>query len=325
MVFVLPRPTVNIGKYQLRKHLIRVLAAGLLVVPLILTMAGTGHAQESDDSDRADASDQAATNGRADANDRSDADGRAAGTGRAAGSTIAEHEHFDEQSRMAARDSGGSRASGVPGVDVSNWQGNIDWNAVAGDGVKFAYIKATGGTGYTDSKFDDNYVDSQQSGIIRGAYHFARPADSGGARQAKFFTENGGAWSADGKTMPPMLDVEYNPSGDDCYGLSNSQMVNWIQDFSDGVKQRSGRYPVIYTTTNWWKSCTGNSGAFKDTNPLMVASWGDSPGALPDWPYHTIWQHTSSGTVAGIAGEVDRDSFNGSTSQLKTFAGQTDE
>src|SRR5699024_1993570 len=208
-----------------------------------------------------------------------------------AGSTIAEHETFDDRETFAAA----AAPSGAAGIDVSNWQGDIDWNAVAGDGVDFAYIKATGGSNYTDNEFDDNYVDSYHQGVIRGAYHFARPDQSSATQQATFFVNNGGNWSGDGKTLPPMLDVEYNPSGTDCYGLSQTQMVDWIDTFSEQVEQLSGRYPVIYTTTNWWQSCTGDSGAFHDTNPLMLANWGSSPSPLPDWPYHTIWQYTSSG------------------------------
>jgi len=297
MVFALPKSTIAARKHPVRRNVARVLAATALLAPLVLATAGTGHAGESD------------------SGSGGDANGRTQNTGRAAGSTIAEHENFTSpQARMAAA------PSGVAGIDVSNWQGNINWNAVAADGIEFAYIKATGGTGYTDSKFDANYIESYRAGVIRGAYHFARPNASNGATQANYFVSNGGDWSADGKTLPPMLDIEYNPSGDTCYGLSQSQMVNWIKDFSNRVEQLSGRYPVIYTTTNWWKTCTGNSGAFNDTNPLMIANWGSSPSPLPAWPYHSIWQYTSSGNVAGIAGDVDRDSFNGSYSQLQRFA-----
>ncbi|KAG8719440.1 hypothetical protein FRC08_002825 [Ceratobasidium sp. 394] len=97
----------------------------------------------------------------------------------------------------------------VKGIDVSSYQKGIDWAGQKRNGVVFAYIKATEGTG---------------------------------------------GWSADGKTLPGALDIEYNPSGPTCYGLSAATMVGWIKSFSDQYNKRTGRYPTIYTTTDWWKA-----------------------------------------------------------------------
>lgn len=214
----------------------------------------------------------------------------------------------------------------VQGIDVSHWQGSINWSAVASDGIRWAYMKATEGTTYEDPRFDSNYINSYNAGLIRGAYHFGRPDVSGGAAQARHFVNNGGNWSADGKTLPPVLDIEYAPSGDSCYGLSHSQMVNWIRDFSNTVKSLSGRYPVFYTTLDWWRSCTGNNGSFGDTNPLWIARWASSPGTLPNgWGFWTFWQYTSTGRVSGISGDVDRNVFNGSMDRLRALATCTNE
>src|SRR5690606_747989 len=111
---------------------------------------------------------------------------------------------------------------------------SIDWSAVANE-AQFAYMKATEGTDYTDDSFSSYYQGSYDAGLIRGAYHFALPDRSSGAEQAKFFVDNGGAWSDDGKTLPPMLDIEYNPYGDTCYGLNADEMTSWIKEFSDEV------------------------------------------------------------------------------------------
>ena len=92
-------------------------------------------------------------------------------------------------------------------------------------------------------------------GMIRGAYHFALPSVSTGAAQADYFVNNGGGWTGDGKTMPPLLDIEYNPYpslGNTCYNMSQAAMVNWIAAFSNRVLARTGRLPMIYTTTDWW-------------------------------------------------------------------------
>ena len=97
-----------------------------------------------------------------------------------------------------------------------------------------------------------------------------------------------------GRTLPGAIDLEAG-----CYGLSPAAMVNWIRDFSNTYHSRTSRYPgnfsplrlahhsvspwtsVIYTTTSWWETCTGNSAAFGSNNPLWIARWASSIGKLP--------------------------------------------
>lgn len=231
------------------------------------------------------------------------------------GSTIPAHEkHMAVQ---VAPKQISTRAS-TPGIDVSHWQGSINWSSVYSAGIRFAYIKATS---YLDPRFDSNYVNSYYAGVIRGAYHFALPDRSSGAAQAQFLVDNGGRWSGDGKTLPPALDLEYNPYGSTCYGLSQSAMRSWIADFSSTSKRLAGRYPVIYTTTNWWNTCTGSWGGLGSTNALWIARWASTPGTLPaGWSVYTIWQYTSSGQVSGISGNTDRNVFNGTLDRLRAFA-----
>ena len=160
------------------------------------------------------------------------------------------------------------------------------------------------------------------AGIIRGAYHFALPDRSSGAVQANFFVDSGGGWSADGKTMPPMLDFEYNPYGQTCYGMTPAQLVSWVRDFSNTVKARTGVYPVIYTSAYYWNQCTGSNTTFGATNPLFIAYYPylrsplGSPGPMPaGWTYQSIWQYSDSGAFPG-----DADVWNGTLAQLKSFA-----
>lgn len=205
----------------------------------------------------------------------------------------------------------------VPGMDVSGHQGNVDWKGAWNAGARFAYVKATEGTGYLNPYFAQQYNGSYNVGMIRGAYHFARPDVSDGATQADYFVAHGGGWSADGRTMPPMLDIEYNPYGSTCFGLSQSAMVSWVRSFSERLHAKTSRWPMLYTTTDWWKTCTGNSNAFGDTHPLFIARYAQSAGPLPSgWRYYTVWQYSDSGAKPG-----DQDSFNGSMEQLIKFAG----
>ncbi len=226
------------------------------------------------------------------------------------GSTIAAHEAVRRNViRPTVTDS-------TPGLDVSSYQGDVDWATVAASGGRFAYVKATEGTSYTSPSFAQQYNGSYGAGLIRGAYHFALPDRSSGAAQADFFVGNGGGWSPDGMTLPPMLDIEYNPYGATCYGLSQGDMSNWIADFSNEVAARTGRYPTIYTTTDWWSTCTGNNGGFGGNNPLFIARYAADPGALPaGWGFYTFWQFADSGTFPG-----DQDVFNGAYDRLQALA-----
>ncbi|GAA0191290.1 lysozyme [Streptomyces sp. SID4956] len=208
-----------------------------------------------------------------------------------------------------------SRATQTEGVDVSSHQGNVAWPTLWSSGVRWAYAKATEGTYYTNPYHAQQYNGSYDVGMVRGAYHFATPDTTTGAAQADYFVDRGGAWSADGRTLPGVLDIEWNPYGDDCYGKSASSMVSWIRDFLDRYRARTGRDAVIYTATSWWKQCTGNYAGFAST-PLWIARYASTVGELPaGWSTYTMWQYTSTGPTVG-----DHDRFNGTVDGVRSFA-----
>lgn len=181
-------------------------------------------------------------------------------------------------------------------------------------------MKATQGTSYIDSSFAADYGGSYNAGFIRGAYHFATPDTSSGATQANYFMAHGGRSSADGKTLPPTLDIEYNPYGSTCYGLSQSSMTSWILDFSNTIHNATHKYPMIYTTIDWWTQCTGNTSALAATNPFFIARYSSSPPGVPaGTAVWTIWQYADSGRFPG-----DQDHFNGSYAQLQALATNAD-
>ncbi|MCX5393156.1 lysozyme [Streptomyces sp. NBC_00094] len=207
-------------------------------------------------------------------------------------------------------------ATQTEGVDVSGHQGNVAWSTLWNSGVKWAYVKATEGTYYKNTYFTQQYNGSYNVGMIRGTYHFATPDTTTGTAQADYFVNNGGGWSKDGKTLPGVLDIEWNPYGATCYGKTQSGMVTWIRDFVNRYKYRTGRDPVIYTATSWWKQCTGNYGGFASTNPLWIARYASEVGELPaGWLYYTMWQYTSSGPTVG-----DHNHFNGDLSRVQALA-----
>ncbi|MDI5969219.1 lysozyme [Streptomyces sp. SL13] len=231
-----------------------------------------------------------------------------------AGSTVAAHE-----GRAAVPPGSAPQAATTKGLDVSSRQGSVNWTAARKAGARFAYVKATESTTYHNAHFTQQYNGSYKAGLIRGAYHFATPNTSTGRAQADYFVKHGGGWSKDGRTLPPILDIEYNPYGAECYGKSHAAMVAWVKSFTGEVHARTGRWPTIYTTADWWNTCTGKSPAFAAKDPLFVARYSARIGALPaGWRTWTVWQYADSGALPG-----DQDRFNGGPARIKALANNT--
>jgi len=217
----------------------------------------------------------------------------------------------------------GSPADDHPhGIDVSshNHSGNrsIDWAAEAAAGLSFAFVKATEGTTYVNPYFHSDYHAAKDAGIIVGAYVFARPDDPDVVGQADFLVDTM-QWATDGRTMPPMVDLEWPYfNAPMCYGLTPEQMVSWISRFVGRVEERIGRPPTIYTNVHWWNPCTGSSPDFA-RNPLDVSTCDDQPPVLPGWGDHwTFWQFDIPG--CGRGSTRDSDVFHGTADDLAAFA-----
>lgn len=205
--------------------------------------------------------------------------------------------------------------AGLPGIDVSSFQGNLSWATIAPH-IDFVYAKATEGTYYTNPDFTNQYVGPYNQHVIRGAYHFGIPNNSAGAAQADYFTKHGGGWSADGLTLPGALDIEYNPYGAECYGLTKAQMTSWIWSFVNEYAFDTGVYPVIYSTYDWWSTCTSSATGFASFDPFWIARYASTAGTLPaGYSFYTFWQYADSGSEPG-----DQDVFNGTLSRLQALA-----
>jgi GH25 family lysozyme M1 (1,4-beta-N-acetylmuramidase) len=211
----------------------------------------------------------------------------------------------------------------LQGVDVASFQhpknAAIDWTQVAGAGIQFAAVKATEGNYYKNPFAPADLADAQAAGLSVIAYAFGIPNGNGGSKspavQADYLLSYLGASNSG---VPVLLDIEYDPyvstdGTNSCYGLSQSAMVNWIAGFDSEVQAKTGRLPIIYTTANWWSTCTGNSTAFGQT-PMWVANFttAASPALPAGWADWSFWQYTSAGTVAGISttGATDLDQLN---------------
>jgi uncharacterized protein (TIGR03382 family) len=198
----------------------------------------------------------------------------------------------------------------VKGVDVSHWQGSINWSKVYGDGYRFVIMKASEGTGYTDDTFKTNWAAAKKAGLVRGAYHFFRPKYDGVA-QAKHFVSVMGKLST--TDLPPVLDLEVQD------GVSDATVISRAKAFLETVEKLSGKRPVIYT--GYFFTSLGSPSGFAKY-PLWVAHWGVSCPNIPSggWKKWSFWQNTNKASVSGISGGVDGDKFNGTLADLKAFA-----
>ena len=199
----------------------------------------------------------------------------------------------------------------IKGVDVSHFDGTIDWAAARRDGIAFAIIKATEGTTFVDNRFTTNWANTQANGIVHGAYHFFRPK-SDPVAQADFFVRIAG--SPKSGELPPVIDLEVTD------GLTAAQVAAGARTFLQRVQQKTGRVPMIYTSVRVFNSLLGGPSGF-NPYPLWVANWNVRCPNIPNppWTRWTFWQNSDSGTVAGFSDPVDVDRFNGTAASLRAF------
>ncbi len=201
------------------------------------------------------------------------------------------------------------------GIDVSKWQGTIDWTKVKNAGYAFAFIRISDGVNYPDAKFASNWASAKSVGIIRGAYQFFRPTQSVTAQADMMIAKLGGQYTPG--DLPPVIDVE------DDGGLSPTTVASKVRQWVDRVKNALGVEPIVYTGKYFWRDEVGSPSSFAP-NPLWIAQYTslcpDIPGPWAKW---TFWQYTDSGSVPGISGPVDTNRFNGSLAQLQAFAAAT--
>ncbi len=221
-------------------------------------------------------------------------------------------------------------AGAVQGIDVASAQhpksakyplgAPINWTQVAGAGYQFTGIKATEAAYYTNPYYASDLAAAKTAGLSVFAYSFANPwpgdqqANGTAVQQADYLVSNA---TVVGSVPPLALDIEYNPyinqepGGNICYSLTPSAMVTWISQFIAEVQSRTGQLPMVYTTADWWQSCTGGSTAF-GRDPMWVANYttAASPTLPVGWSNWALWQYSSTGIVPGISGKTDLDQLN---------------
>jgi GH25 family lysozyme M1 (1,4-beta-N-acetylmuramidase) len=208
-------------------------------------------------------------------------------------------------------------ATHAKGVDVSNWNGSINWTKVAHAGYRFAIAKATEATSYQDTTYAANRAGSESAGLAFGAYHFARPSGSGVAgvtasaiAQADYFL--GFATPQPGE-LPPVLDLEATGN------LSAQLLQAWTKAWAQEVYARLGIHPFVYSSPAFWQEHLADSTSVAAAGtPLWIAHWTSaSKPSIPaqnwDGLGWTFWQWSDCVAVPGIAHCTDGDRMNGAT------------
>ena len=201
-----------------------------------------------------------------------------------------------------------ARPRSVRGVDVSSNQGTVDMHQLHAGGIGLVICKATEGFGWTDPTFAERMGAARGAGLIRGAYHFARPQPGRtGAQEAAFFLEHARAHLQDGDLFP-CLDIETTQ-------LDRAGTIAYVRSFTDHVHAATGWPTILYTYPAFltWPPMP---------NPLWIAGPGDQrPPRLAGFRPPVIWQTSFTGHVRGIAGPVDLDLTDTRTLRTITIGG----
>ncbi len=196
----------------------------------------------------------------------------------------------------------------IHGIDVSSYQGNIYWPAIAAMhdqdvNIRFAFIKATEGLNNVDKQFNRNWQNAKNANITRGAYHFFLATKSG-RLQAQNFIKTVKLQTGD---LPPVLDIE------ELYGVRADSMRNRILVWLQTIEKAYGVKPIIYTNVSFYKNFLGDAFSIY---PLWVAHYfvQQNPGTKNGWQF---WQHNAAGKVNGIKTRVDFNVFSGDTTSFQ--------
>jgi lysozyme len=207
-----------------------------------------------------------------------------------------------------------SRTYPVRGVDVSHYQGNIDWQILSNQNIDFAFMKATEGSKYVDKQFDKNWAEVQNTNLLFGAYHFFS-FDSSGETQAKNFIST--VKLTDGM-LPPVVDFEF-------YGDKEKNLPDKIKTrielktLLDKLYEYYRVKPIIYATM---KSYTMYIKGEFDDYPLWIRNVYYSPqiGMKNKW---TFWQYSDTAILNGYNGKekyIDMNVFRGSIEELEALS-----
>jgi lysozyme len=202
----------------------------------------------------------------------------------------------------------------IHGIDVSKYNGDIDWKAVANAGMRFVFIKATEGLRGVDHLFFQNWTGANDAGIPRGAYFFVdwcTPFD----KQVAWFESQVPVVA---NALPPVIDAEMPPESSACKKtLSPKETVATMLAMIGEMEHHYGKRPIIYTTVDFFNAILVNSDL--PEYPIWVRSTKYHPSMRYNDRQWLFWQVSSSSQIAGIHGTVDENAFIGDEKAWKLW------
>jgi lysozyme len=200
----------------------------------------------------------------------------------------------------------------VKGVDVSSYQGNIDWPLLVSRDIDFAYIKATEGSSSQDSCFSRNWQEASKTGIRIGAYHFFS-FESAGQTQAQNFIDTVDPVD---NMLPPVIDVEYYGSFTSEDTIDVSAVRKELRTMVDILSEEYGMKPVIYVSDNSYKTIV--KGSFEDCGLWYRSVYSKVPGDV-NWVF---WQYSNRHRLKGYDGKeayIDMNVFAGDKEEFSKY------
>jgi GH25 family lysozyme M1 (1,4-beta-N-acetylmuramidase) len=211
------------------------------------------------------------------------------------------------------------------GIDVSHYDGSINWGGVQTSGVSFAWAKATENTNFIDYTFTTNETSAVAAGVLIGAYHFARynqnTGKAGADAEANYFWATAQNYvKRGGYYLMPMLDVEITPTN-----YTKTTLSQWVNEWCAKVVSLARANNVLVTPVIYSSSSFANTWFDSTVTQWIpwIANWNGqdpqigAPSGTGPWPTWIVWQYTDSASVPGV-GTADGDVFNGLASDLVT-------
>jgi lysozyme len=203
-----------------------------------------------------------------------------------------------------------STGTTIKGVDVSTYQGTVNWASVKATGYVFGFARISDGLNHNDATFAPNWHAMKTAGVIRGAYQFFRPSQDPVQQADLVIAALAAAGPIASGDLPAVLDLEVTD------GMSNAVVVSRAKQWLAHIESATGRKPLVYTAAFMSATIGTSFGGY----PLWVANYGTTCPSMPSgWTDWRFWQDSSTGSVSGISGSVDTNEFQGTLAQLKTF------
>lgn len=191
-----------------------------------------------------------------------------------------------------------ARSFGIKGVDISKYQGRVDFKKMKASGIRYVFIRATEGNTYQDVNYKFNIASARAAGLVIGVYHFYETNDAPLSQLDNFKR----IVSLSAGDLPPVIDIETLHQQD------KTNLINNIHVFLNGLESHYGAKPILYSGRNFSNEYLDRLGDY----PLWLAEYDvDKPTLPAAWSNWTFWQWSQSSTVSGIDGLVDADRFNG--------------